>query len=154
LQFIDEYEAETMFTDGYIKPFYGGSCWSYVGRMRGWKNQPMDIGWCHKVRGSIVHETMHAIGFVHEHSRANRDEFIHVANPHSDKVNCGKYAMGDLNTSGTDYDFDSIMHYPSGSCGGITGRGRYRRTPFGQRERLSSGDIQGINGIYPKRSFG
>jgi len=154
IQFIDEYEAETMFSNGYIKPFYGGSCWSYVGRIAGWKNQPMDIGWCHKIRGSIVHETLHALGFVHEHSRTDRDRYIHVGNPNRDPVNCAAYQMGDLDVSGTGYDFDSIMHYPSGSCGGIRGRGQYRNERFGQREKLSAGDIKGVNNVYPGRVIG
>jgi len=65
-------------------------------------------GW----RFIIAHEICHALGFWHEQSRANRDEFIQVnlecieddAEPNFDKhSDAGHYGY---------YDFISVMHYP------------------------------------------
>lgn len=152
LLFIDEFEKDLYFNKGFLKPFYGGSCWSYVGDITdvyGWQEegQQMDIGWCHAYPGSIVHETMHALGFVHEHSRPDRDNYINVNS--NDMTNCGKYVEGQLDLSGLDYDFGSIMHYGEGSCG-IQVKRQYRRYRIGQREKFSDNDIKGLNDLYPK----
>lgn len=145
LVFIDDYEASNVYRDGYIKPFYGGACWSYLGNHR--SSQQMDIGWCYNVPGSIVHETMHALGFVHEHMRPDRDQYVNVSSRNS--ANCKKYLEGRLDTSGTKYDYASIMHYPEGACG-IQVRDPSKRRVVGNRQRLSPLDIKEINEIYPE----
>jgi len=155
LQFIDEFEAKKFYSQsGYLNPFYGGSCWSYVGKIDylAKNGQKMDIGWCHRTPGSIIHETMHALGFVHEHSRNDRDNYIYVNS--RDLVNCGKYQRNQLETSGTYYDFESIMHYGEGACGISLKRGyRQYKSKVGQRARLSAQDIRGINDIYPHPKY-
>lgn len=152
LLFIDEFEKENFFTEGFLAPFYGGSCWSYVGDVSGvygWHStgQKMDIGWCHQVPGSIVHETMHALGFVHEHSRPDRDNYLNVNS--QDTVNCGKYREGQLDLSDLPYDFGSIMHYGEGACG-ISVKRQFRNKKIGQRVQFSASDIKGINDLYGK----
>jgi len=149
LVFIDEYAAENTYNKGYIKPFYGGACWSYLGNLHitaRWKYQKMDIGWCYNVRGSIVHETMHALGFVHEHMRSDRDTYVSVSS--SNAANCKKYVKGRLDVSGTEYDLRSIMHYPEGACG-IRVKDRNLKGLVGNRKNLSTLDIEEINKIYP-----
>jgi len=149
LVFIDEYAAENTYNKGYIKPFYGGACWSYLGNLyatANWKYQKMDIGWCYNVRGSIVHETMHALGFVHEHMRSDRDTYVSVSS--SNAANCKKYVKGRLDVSGTEYDLRSIMHYPEGACG-IRVKDRNLKGLVGNRKNLSTLDIEEINKIYP-----
>lgn len=55
-------------------------CSSYVGRIGG--RQTISIGnsdgsiTCK--HGNIVHEIAHALGFFHEHSRPDRDEYVSV----------------------------------------------------------------------------
>ena len=118
LQFIDDYEKYMFFNKGFLTPFYGGSCSSYVGDVSetyGWTKtgQQMDIGWCYQVPGSILHATMHALGFVHEHSRPERDNYLNVATPR-DIINCGKYVPSQIDLHKIAYDLDSIMHYGEG----------------------------------------
>lgn len=60
-------------------------CASYVGRVGG--HQPILVGpGCGKKE--MVHELMHALGFIHEHQRSNRDQYlnIHAANILPDKL--------------------------------------------------------------------
>jgi len=149
LVFIDQWQADNVFKKGYIKPSYQGACWSYLGNLyetARWKFQPMDIGWCYKVPGSIVHETMHALGFVHEHMRSDRDQYLSVTSRNA--ANCKKYVAGRLDTSGTPYDLGSIMHYGEGACG-IRVRDRSKRRLVGNRRGFSKYDIQELNTIYP-----
>ena len=51
-------------------------CWSQIGR-RGGKQQ-VSLGKGCDTRGRAIHELMHAIGFLHEQSRQDRDQHISV----------------------------------------------------------------------------
>ena len=154
MHFMDEWEKDNkIYSRGWIDAFYGGQCYSYLGSVawvyrwtRQGKGQPMDIGWCYRVPGSIVHETMHALGFVHEHMRNDRDDYLIVDSTNA--ANCAKYKLGRLDTGGTQYDLESIMHYGEGACG-IKKRPQYRQYRIGQREKLSTLDKYEINRIYP-----
>ena len=53
-----------------------GGCWSYVGRNGG--KQPVSLGRGCKTAGKVSHETMHALGFIHEHQREDRDLYVQV----------------------------------------------------------------------------
>ena len=151
--FIDPTQAEKTFKQGYINLFNRGNCWSYVGNLYpqyDMKSQDMDVGWCYRYRGSILHETLHALGFVHEHMRYDRDKYINVGS--SDSANCAAFREGSLDVSGTAYDLDSILHYPVGTGCKISLKNpeKYPGKKIGQRERLSKLDIKEINTIYPK----
>ncbi|KAL3073217.1 hypothetical protein niasHT_031165 [Heterodera trifolii] len=64
--------------------------------------------------GAIVHEIGHALGFVHEHERYDRDSFVLF---HPDNVDPRyHYSFGKETTESTDnyqvpYDLGSVMHY-------------------------------------------
>lgn len=97
----------------------GGSsgCWSYIGRAAdtgpSTLNLGQQIGHCAYV-GTIQHELLHALGFWHEHSRTDRDDFITV---HYDNVdptyfnNFDKITEEYMNLQGVSYDYGSILHY-------------------------------------------
>jgi len=51
-------------------------CWSYVGRYSG--AQTLSIGSGCEYDGVIIHEIMHALGFYHEQSRSDRDDFVDI----------------------------------------------------------------------------
>lgn len=59
----------------------------------------------------ICHELGHALGFIHEHQRSDRDTYItiHYDNIPSDQFHNFDKLSGSLNKGS--YDFESIMHY-------------------------------------------
>lgn len=61
-----------------------------------------------------AHEMMHAIGFFHQQSASNRDDFINI---HRENIQQGKerqflrYGSDFVNDFGVGYDYSSVMHY-------------------------------------------
>lgn len=93
-------------------------CWSFVGRRGGRQDlslRPPDSTSCHCLCdvGRTLHEVMHALGFYHEHSRPDRDKFIHIVsnNVKEGKMSNFRKKTFDTTTADFDYDYDSIMHY-------------------------------------------
>ena len=75
--------------------FWFFRCWSYIGRKGGRQTlslKPPDDKKCHCLCdvGRILHEMMHALGFYHEHSRADRDNYIKIV---EENVKKGKYSF-------------------------------------------------------------
>ncbi|XP_053204945.1 astacin-like metalloprotease toxin 5 isoform X2 [Panonychus citri] len=95
----------------YIKYTYDEGCYSYVGRSGG--EQLISLGdgcWC---QGTVIHETMHSIGFYHEQNRSDRDDFI-IVNLNNVIPGLGSQFIKlrpEQNRLLTDYDYDSLMHY-------------------------------------------
>ena len=54
-------------------------CWSYIGRLY-WQKGPqiLSLGQRCNKKGIIMHELMHAVGFWHEQSRPDRDQYVEV----------------------------------------------------------------------------
>ncbi|KAL1474692.1 hypothetical protein MTO96_037803 [Rhipicephalus appendiculatus] len=52
------------------------TCGSSVGRKGG--RQPLSLGLGCMQIGSVMHELLHVVGFHHEHSRSDRDEYVDV----------------------------------------------------------------------------
>lgn len=88
-----------------------GACYSYVGRQGG--RQEVHVSEFCGV-GSTVHEILHAIGVLHEHTRADRDDYVEV---HLDNISPSLHHNYDIDPWQRvigDYDYGSIMHYPLG----------------------------------------
>ena len=59
-----------------IRPLAG--CYSKIGRSRGNGAQDLSLDADCVEHGTVLHELMHAAGFFHEQSRADRDRFVEI----------------------------------------------------------------------------
>lgn len=78
-------------------------------------------------KGMILHELMHTLGFLHEQSRADRDQYIELA---ACAFQNGNYNIAPGAPMVGPYDFDSVTHYtPLWGC--ADGEPAYRiRDPY------------------------
>ncbi|KAK0401985.1 hypothetical protein QR680_016078 [Steinernema hermaphroditum] len=92
----------------------GPGCISRKGRDTAAKRQYVSIGArCETIRHSS-HEIAHALGFMHEQCRWDRDKYISVDlnNVELNKThNYNKYKRSENNNFGKQYDFGGVMHY-------------------------------------------
>ena len=68
--------------------------------------------------GIVIHELMHATGFWHEQSRADRDSHISInwSNIKAGmEFNFLKYDLNKIDHLGAKYDTCSVMHYSGGA---------------------------------------
>ena len=54
------------------------SCWSQVGKSSREGAQEVSLGPRCNYAGTVIHELMHALGFWHEQSRPDRDEYVEI----------------------------------------------------------------------------
>ncbi len=96
----------------YVRFVNSDRCESAIGRKGGMQDILLGTG-CGTAE--TIHEMGHAVGFFHEQSRQDRDNFINIDYSNvkdGKKGNFDKY----LSTSGEDwgpYEVESIMHYPA-----------------------------------------
>ncbi|NWT43514.1 MEP1B protein, partial [Chroicocephalus maculipennis] len=139
----------------YISVFKGSGCWSSVGnRQEGL--QQLSIGAnCDKI-GTIQHEFMHALGFWHEQSRSDRDDYVSIM---WDRIQAGKdhnFDKYDDKTSDSlnvPYDYTSVMHYSQNAFRNGTEPTIVTNIPdfmdvIGQRMDFSDYDLQKLNRLY------
>nr|XP_006816192.1 PREDICTED: blastula protease 10-like [Saccoglossus kowalevskii] len=130
-------------------------CWSWVGDT-GKLPQNISIGAGCEWRGTIAHEIGHAIGFWHEQSRDDRDNYVtvHLGNVKSGQDhNFNKYTANNVNSYNVPYDVGSLMHYgpkyfSKNGLDTITANNPEDQDKMGQDEHLSTADILLANIIY------
>lgn len=91
------------------------SCSSLLGRRI--PSQPLSLAdGCVSRHGTIMHEFLHALGFYHEQSRGDRDEFVLVNFTNIEPGYENNFEKLQENVTidhlGTPYDYGSVMHYP------------------------------------------
>lgn len=140
----------------YISFWRGSGCSSPVGYRAGRVNRISLASGCWYT-GIAMHEMGHSMGFYHEQSRPDRDQNVRIIwnNIQQDmKFNFNKFTTSTIDSLGTPYDFQSMMHY------GATAFGRGRQTIqtidpskqrlIGQRNGFSQIDIKQLGLMYDK----
>ncbi|PIO76054.1 astacin [Teladorsagia circumcincta] len=175
---IEEYRKKTCIDfspksaadQDYIHIVPDDGCYSLVGRIGG--KQPVSLGDGCIQKGIIIHELMHAVGFFHEQSRADRDDHVVI---NWNNVESGlqglqslilsntllrnvlvadqfdKYSLSMVNHLETEYDYGSVMHYAPTAFsknGKPTIEPRKKGVEIGQRLGFSDLDLYKINKLY------
>ncbi|XP_063309300.1 embryonic protein UVS.2-like [Pelobates fuscus] len=136
----------------YLNIVETGGCASNVGRIGGTQNIYLNSKSCMS-RGTIQHELEHSLGFQHEHSRSDRDNYVTIMTEYISPENLGGFAKMDTNNLNMEYDYYSVMHYPTYAFSNTSGKNTIipkpdPSKPIGQRDGLSTLDVSKINALY------
>ncbi|XP_074945819.1 meprin A subunit alpha-like [Phalacrocorax aristotelis] len=148
-----------------FKPYEGEStyifftkesgCWSMVGDLQTGQNLSIGVG-C-DYRAIVEHELLHALGFYHEQSRMDRDDYVTIW---WDEIIAGqehnflKYDDSYITDLNTPYDYESVMHYEplsfnkNESIPTITAKIPEFNNIIGQRLDFSAIDVERLNRMY------
>lgn len=159
---IEEYNKHTCVRwvrwsgeDDYVYFVAGNTgCWSSVGRVGGMQELNLQTPGCLTKKGTVIHEMLHALGFLHEQNRYERDSHVSIMwqNIQRGRENNFQKATADTtDNQGVPYDYRSVMHY---SANAFSANGQPTIVPkikgveLGQREGLSRGDVKKIRKMY------
>ncbi|KAK1796291.1 hypothetical protein P4O66_008884, partial [Electrophorus voltai] len=162
LQAFDMYRLKSCVD---FKPYEGEStylsftkldgCWSDIGDLQ--TGQNISIGERCDTRAIVEHELLHALGFYHEQSRSDRDDYVKIW---WDQIlpgkehNFNKYSDDLITDLNTPYDYESIMHYRPFSFNKdpgiptITTAILAFNDIIGQRLDFSAIDLERLNRMY------
>ncbi|KAL9698221.1 hypothetical protein quinque_001662 [Culex quinquefasciatus] len=138
-------------------------CWSYIGRSlnNSYNLVNLQVPNC-ITTGTVAHELMHALGFYHEFTRTDRDDYVTIDTGALDpkyqtvsfyNANYAKLAANLTPLYGIPYNYGSVMHYSKWA-------GAYNQSrpvmnnikpwtgDFGNKIGLAATDIQAINFMY------
>ncbi|XP_076828981.1 meprin A subunit beta, partial [Brachyhypopomus gauderio] len=139
----------------YISVFKGNGCFSSVGNQHVGK-QTLSIGaGCDRI-ATIEHEFLHALGFWHEQSRSDRDDYVTIMWDRileDKKHNFNKYDDSRSSSLNVPYDYGSMMHYSKNSFRNGTQPTIVTKIPafidvIGQRMEFSDSDLLKLNRRY------
>jgi len=158
---MDEWESVAWLTfvprttqSNYINIIEAGGNWSYVGMVGGGQDLSM-YNWSYKY--IIEHELAHALGFWHEQSRPDRDNYVSIQWQNiPDNVEHNFQIHSDAGTVGS-YDFASVMHYDAYAFSSngqptIVAQPGYEayQDSMGNLSYLTDSDKAGMAYLYPE----
>ena len=127
-------------------------CYSSLGRVGGQQVLSLSRRGC-VYHGIIQHEINHALGFQHEQTRSDRDQYVRINWDNINPNNVYNFYRQYTNNLGTPYDYSSIMHYGRTAFSLRYGKDSITPIPdsnvqIGQRQGMSYLDIVRINRLY------
>ncbi|XP_055937895.1 astacin-like metalloprotease toxin 5 [Argiope bruennichi] len=142
----------------YVRIFSGNGCWSYWGLLNQGEQKLSLDDRCDNM-ATILHELLHTLGFNHEHTRSDRDDYLNIHLENVDKA--WQHVFNKLedheNRLLTYFDYDSIMLYGERYYAKADGLktmtakdGRYLDEPY-KKLTLSLLDIKRLNILYECR---
>jgi hypothetical protein len=132
-------------------------CWANYGAPAAGAEHVLNLGSGCEYPGVARHELGHVLGMIHEQSRADRDDHVTIDwnNVQEGKAfNFDQYTK--VGTPGVDrgeYDFDSLMHYPSDAFAIDPSKPTIARKDGGLITRgtdtaISAGDAMAVRAMY------
>jgi len=125
-------------------------CNAHVGRQGGQQVVNLQANGC-VYKGIVGHELIHAIGFFHEQSRSDRDDYVTINYPNIQDEYRFAFDKLDTDNFGVTYDYGSLMHYGAYDFA----KDRNQKTiitkggqSIGQRNGLSNLDATKIKKMY------
>ncbi|OQV23624.1 putative Zinc metalloproteinase nas-14 [Hypsibius exemplaris] len=125
----------------------GSGCSTYVGMIGGKQILNLEAANPCFVKGTILHDFMHAMGFWHEQSRTDRDQYIDLNLTNVNAFNRAymfqKYTDPKIGDLGEPYDINSLMHYDKTSFAidtnirTVTAKFPNQNKPIGQKSVLT-----------------
>uniref|UniRef100_A0A3P8VJD0 Metalloendopeptidase n=1 Tax=Cynoglossus semilaevis TaxID=244447 RepID=A0A3P8VJD0_CYNSE len=135
----------------YINIFSGYGCWSFVGRLRG--KQPLSLNKYLCMYTKVMqHEFLHALGFLHEHSRSDRNEHVKINWHNIRKGKARNFSMLKTINYNISYDYNSVMQYQNkafskNGAPTIVVRDDLTRV-LGKKKSMSDSDYARVNMLY------
>lgn len=140
----------------YLEFHIGSGCWGHIGQPNG-KSQ-ISVGAGCEYQHVMSHEIGHALGFWHEQSRTDRDEYLQILwenVPAQYKEAFAKYGKDKIDSLGVPYDYTSIMHYPWNAFS-TTGRDTVKPLKHvpnpGPYKYISNSDVEQAKRFYKCKS--
>ena len=112
-----------------------------------------------KLQKTIVHETLHRIGFGHEHNRPDRDKYLNIywnnmSNPAGTQYQ--KHTTSNYETDYGPFDYNSILIYDSWDSGNgkIVMTRKSDGSTFKHSDKMTFQDKQDVIRKYPAKELG
>lgn len=139
----------------YISITSGSGCSSNMGKIGGKQDVTLQISGCLS-HGTICHEFIHALGYDHMHSSADRDKYVTIKYANIKQSAVSNFELDDprvFSNFGTNYDMYSVMHYDTKAFSKngketIVPKNRRYSKVLGQREGMTRNDAKRINNMY------
>lgn len=134
----------------------GSGCWSSVGMQSEGQTVNLQSPGCVK-HGVVIHELLHALGFYHQQSASNRDDYVRILWENIEpghEHNFNKYNDSVVTSYGVEYDYGSVMHYGAKAFSKnneSTIEALQPNVTLGQRKGLSEKDVIKLEQMYEGR---
>uniref|UniRef100_A0A0N4ZTU2 Metalloendopeptidase n=1 Tax=Parastrongyloides trichosuri TaxID=131310 RepID=A0A0N4ZTU2_PARTI len=120
------------------------------------KTQDVSIGRGCEMAGIVQHETLHALGFFHEQSRPDRDQYLTIALNNvasSKKHNYQIHTSDESDTLGIPYNYGSAMQYDKKAFASnnqvvMITKNKLYQDSIGNKARLAFLDFKAVNKAY------